>query len=126
MNREGRLFGLYISPAAPDIVHDLATKMKHPAAQPTATARAAKRPAHLRLIVAEEHREPSRTLAFLLLSLSLLVVAHCAADAGVAAWALARGLRLLWVAARLGLALALSCASTLCAAYALVTLVCVF
>jgi hypothetical protein len=99
--------------------------MKRPAAQPTATARAAKRPAHLRLIIAEEHREPSRTLAFLLLSLSLLALAHCAADAGV--WALARGgLHLLWVAARLGLALALSCASTLCAAYALVTLVCAF
>ena len=122
MNREGRLFGLYISPAAPDIVHDLATKMKRPAAQPTATARAAKRPAHLRLIIAEEHREPSRTLAFLLLSLSLLALAHCASDAGVGVWALA----MLWVGARLGLALALSCVSTLCTAYALVTLVCAF
>ena len=126
MNREGRLFGPYISPSTPDIAHDLTTTMKRPAAQPTATARAAKRPAHLRLIVAEEHRGPSRTLAFLLLSLSLLVVAHCAADAGVGMWALARGFRLLWVGVRLGLALALSCASTLCAAYALVTLVCAF
>jgi hypothetical protein len=100
--------------------------MKRPAAQPTPAARAAKRPAHLRLIIAEEHRGLSRTLAFLLLSLSLLVVAHCAADAGVGMWALARGVRLLWVGVRLGLALALSCASTLCAAYALVTLVCAF
>jgi hypothetical protein len=126
MNREGRLFGLYISPAAPDVVHDLATKMKRPAAQPTTAARAAKRPAHLRLIIAEEHRGPSRTLAFLLRSLSLLALAHCASDAGVGVWALARGLRLLWVGVRLGLALALSCASTLCAAHALVTLVCAF
>jgi hypothetical protein len=103
--------------------------MKRPAStQPTTATHAAKRPApHLRLIIAENRRAPSRTLAFLLLSLSLLVLAHCASDAGAGTRALAKGgLRLLWVAARLGLALALSCVSTLCTAYALVTLVCAF